>query len=160
MENIHFDGAALEAIFLTAEISLFDPQNITEALYSEFQVETYDALNTAFLMGLAGNAVVYCLWCGPDKGNMQAVYIGHAAGGISRQRLRAHLTKKNAATGAQLDRVKEALGKGCCIGVSMVAVKPVYMRKALEEWLIAKNSNILMWNKTGKVLKSPLVDKR
>lgn len=151
MKTIYFNATAIEALFMKAEKTLLDSDNITEALYADFDPETFDALNAELLARARGNSIVYCLWSGTDRESMVPRYIGHAAGSISRQRLRAHLTRKNERTGAQLDNVKAALRAGQCIGITMVCIAPTYMRKALEEWLIAKNSVDLPWNRTGKV---------
>ncbi|WP_417353179.1 hypothetical protein [Flavobacterium alkalisoli] len=151
MESIRFNTTTIEALFGEAERILLDNTNITEALYTDFNPDTFDALNVELLSRAAGNAIVYCLWSGRDRGSMAAKYIGHAAGNISRQRIRAHLTRKNERTGAQLDKVKAVLLEGHCIGITMVRIEPPYMRKALEEWLIAKNSASLSWNRTGKI---------
>ena len=160
METIHFNTAAIEALFLEAEKVLFDRDTIIEALYIDFNPDTFDKLNAELLSKACGNAIVYCLWYGVNKSSMVAQYIGHAAGNISRQRLRAHLTRKNDRTGAQLDKIKAALRARHCIGISMIHIDPAYMRKALEEWLIAKNSEDLAWNRAGKVTTQLRLDAR
>lgn len=36
------------------------------------------------------------------------------------------------------------------VAVSYLVIDPHYMRKALEDWLIAKHCDKLIWNKAGK----------
>ena len=93
---------------------------------------------------------MYCIWHGKSTNELLPKYIGHVSETISKQRMIAHLSKKNKATGSQLDKVTEAVKNDECIGITFVDIKPAYMRKALEDWLIEKHSKALEWNKQGR----------
>jgi hypothetical protein len=147
---IKFNRTEIEESFLKAENELLSESSVYEIIYENFAVETFDENQKELLKGLAGKPIVYCLWAGKGTQNLKPMYIGHASPIISRQRIRAHLTKKNKATGAQLLKVKELLLKKYSIGFSYVIINPGYMRKALEDWLINKNSKELSWNQVGK----------
>lgn len=149
--RIHkFDAKVIEKSFRLAEKKLLDKSNAHIVLYNNYDITTFDSNNKTLLTEIASNSIIYCLWLGKHKSSMSPIYIGHAHKNISRQRMRAHLTKKNKATGAQLENVKDSLSKHAVIAVSYLIIEPQYMRKALEEWLIDKHSALLHWNKSGK----------
>ena len=150
MDKIVFNKSIIEADFLKSEDVLLDKGKISIIKYSDFDHTTFDAYNQDLLNGISGQPIVYCIWTGISPSTLLPKYIGHAGSKISRQRVRAHLTKKNERTGAQLDRIKEALEQRKCIGISIVKIEPAYMRKALEDWLIDKHSEILEWNAIGR----------
>lgn len=85
---------------------------------------------------------------GDTKETLIPKYVGHAKNSISRQRIRAHFTKRNLATGSQLDNIKVNI-KNNFFGFSFVEIKPSFMRTSLEEWLIVncKRNDMLEWNK-------------
>lgn len=93
--------------------------------------------------------MVYCIWISESL-KPRPVYIGHSSASLSRQRLINHFIKKDPRTGSQLDKVKQAVSEGNQIGLSFLRIEPEYMRKPLEEWLIARNSEKLVWNIHGK----------
>jgi hypothetical protein len=150
MRTIQFDRKSIEDVFYQAESILLDEKNLCVIKYFDFDHTTFDANNQELLNAISGQPIVYCIWTGTSQITLSPKYIGHAGSKISRQRVRAHLTKKNEATGAQLDRIKEVLKEKKCIGISIVRIEPAYMRKALEDWLIDKRSEILEWNAVGR----------
>lgn len=150
MRTIQFDRKSIEDIFYQAEEILLDMKNLSIIKYFKFDHTTFDANNQELLNTISGQPIVYCIWTGTSESTLSPKYIGHAGSKISRQRVRAHLTKKNEATGAQLDKIKAALKEKNCVGISTVTIEPAYMRKALEDWLIEKNSEILEWNAIGR----------
>jgi hypothetical protein len=143
---IEFDEKYIEQVFVKAEEQLLNKLNLYRIQYDDFQIDSFDKLNIALLKEISGESIVYCLWSGDSYETIQPNYIGHAKYTISRQRVRAHLTKKNKATGAQLDKIKECLNNKKVIGFTFLVIKPSYMRKALEDWLINKNISVLRWN--------------
>jgi hypothetical protein len=151
MKILQFDNETIEKSFEQAENELLTKLNAHIIQYTDFDITTFDANNKALLNKITANSIVYCLWLGNQESTIAPIYIGHAHRNISRQRMRAHLTKKNKATGAQLEKIKIALERRQVIALSFLKIEPQYMRKALEEWLIEKHSASLSWNKSGKI---------
>ena len=147
MKIFEFDKISIEKYFLEAEKFLLNEENIYCIKYENFDVTTFDRLNSDLLKNVTNKYIVYCLWLGSTENNLKPKYIGHAKNTISRQRLRAHLTKKNKATGAQLDKIKIYLSEKKYFGITYLFIEPSYMRTSLEEWLINRNFELLEWNK-------------
>lgn len=147
MKIFEFDQVFIERKFTEAEIFLFDEKNVYAIKYENFDVSSFDKLNSELLKNVANKFIVYCLWMGNTPTDLKPKYVGHAKKTISRERLRAHLTKKNKATGAQLDKIRKYLGEKKYFGLTYLVIEPSYMRTSLEEWLINKNINKLEWNK-------------
>ena len=82
--------------------------------------------------------------------NPSPIYIGHSSSSLAKQRLTNHFIKKDPRTGSQLERVKLAVLDDKQIGISFLKIEPDYMRKPLEEWLILRNREKLIWNIHGK----------
>lgn len=147
---INFKIEILEAEFFKAEEYLLDFRNARIMSYNNNGCTTFDGLNQEFLGEISQKSVVYCIWTDNKKKNLQPRYIGHVAGRYSRERMRNHLAKKHQKTGAQLKNTMTALANKEVVAVSYLVTEPHYMRKALEDWLIAKHCDRLMWNKMGK----------
>jgi len=143
---IEFNREEIEEIFMKAEIVLFDKQNISPINYNNFDYRTFDANNKDLLKSISGYPIVYCIWAGKSYDTLAPRYIGSAAPKYSRGRIRAHLAYCSEKTSAKLDRVKKELEAKNTIGLSIVTILPLYMRKALEEWLIEKYLKLLTWN--------------
>ncbi|MGI0107473.1 hypothetical protein [Salinimicrobium sp. WS361] len=148
--TVEFDRKILEDKFQKAEDILLDIHNVSVIHYEGFNHETFDVHNQDFLGAIAQKPIVYCIWTGETEESLEYKYIGHVGKQYSRQRLRNHLTKKHKKTGAQLKNTILALKEKHVVGISYVVTEPHYMRKALEDWLIEKNSGDLKWNKAGK----------
>lgn len=133
--------------FNCAQDSLLCQKNIIIVKYDNIEAESFHKDNNEFLKAVSKKSIIYCLWIGESIKNLEPVYIGQAKHTISRQRLRAHFTKKNTSTGSQLEKIKGCLKKNQIIGLTFLTIEPGYMRTSLEEWLINKNSNKLIWNK-------------
>lgn len=142
-----FNSNQLEREFAVAEKLLFNIKNVKIIRYNNFDVSSFDELNKILLKNVAGNYIIYCIWIGSNSQNLSPKYVGHAKSTISRQRIRNHLTKKNARTGAQLEMVKKALERKMSFGLTYLIIEPSYMRTSLEEWIINKNKETLTWNK-------------
>ena len=147
MNYFEFDRISIESKFTEAEKFLFDKENIYKIKYDNFDITTFDKHNAELLKNIANKFIVYCLWLGNTEEELEPKYVGHAKNTISRQRLRAHLTKKNKATGAQLDKVTMYLGEKKYFGLTYLIIEPSFMRTSLEEWLISNNKEKLEWNK-------------
>ena len=147
MKILEFDRVFIEREFTKAENFLFDARNVYAIKYDNFDVSSFDKLNSELLKNVSNNFIVYCLWMGDTPTDLKPKYVGHAKRTISRQRLRAHLTKKNKATGAQLDKIKKYLDEKKYIGLTYLIIEPSYMRTSLEELIINKNIEKLEWNK-------------
>ena len=136
----------LENFFLEVERKLLSSKNINSILYEKKDVLSFDSLNQDLLKSISKKSIVYCIWIGRNYEELESVYIGHASGSLSRQRIRTHLTKKNKATGSKLEQVKIAIQNNKKIGLSFVEIEPAYMRKSIEAWLIEKLTHKLKWN--------------
>lgn len=147
MKQYIFDKEFLENKFLEAENFLFDENNVYHIKYENFDKTTFDKLNSELLKAVSNKFIVYCLWLGNTQNDLKPKYVGHAKNTISRPRLRAHLTKKNKATGSQLEKITKCLEEKKCFGLTYLEIEPSYMRTSLEEWLINKNVETLEWNK-------------
>jgi hypothetical protein len=150
MKYLKFNTLEIENEFQKAANYLFSKSNVCYLTYSDKDVLSFDANNKEFLSEVKGKSVVYCLWTGTEKENIFPKYVGHVNSSISRQRFRAHLTKKNKATGAQLDKITAEVSLGYQIGVTYLEIDPAYMRKSLEDWLIQNHPDKAQWNKSGK----------
>lgn len=148
--RIDFDKDLIEEKFREAEAILLNKKNVSIIQYKDFNHTSFDDHNQDFLSGIEQKPIVYCIWTGNTSENLEYRYIGHVGKLYSRQRLRNHLTKKHVKTGAQLKNTILALKEKHVVGISFVVTEPHYMRKALEDWLIEKNSDKLNWNKAGK----------
>lgn len=148
---LRFDKESIENKFKEAEDVLLDLKNVSIIKYEDFDHETFDRQNKDFLSVIAQKPIVYCIWTGIDIESLEYNYIGHVGKKQSRQRLRNHLTKKHAKTGAQLKNTILALKEKHVVGITYIVTEPHYMRKALEDWLIEKYSDNLNWNKVGKI---------
>lgn len=151
--EINFDINEIEKSFQKTKSILLDTNNINYIKYHNFDHLSFDECNQELLKTISGNDIVYCIWCGKSIKALKTKYIGHSAGKTARQRIRNHLISKNKKTGAQLEKVKTVLSDKGNIGLSFVVVKPAYMRKSLEEWLISNLSTQLEWNQIGRTNK-------
>lgn len=150
MTTVEFKKALIEIDFERARNILLNKENISIIQYTDFDHTSFDSNNQELLNAVSGQPIVYCIWVGKSISTLSPKYVGHAGSKIARQRIRSHFTKKHDLTGAQLDKIIRELKNKNCIGFSKVIVDPPYMRKALEDWFIEKDSNILEWNLVGK----------
>lgn len=148
---IDFDKELIEVKFREAEEILLNKKNVSIIHFEDFNHTSFDLHNQDFLSEIAKKPIVYCIWTGKTADSLEYKFIGHVGRLYSRQRLRNHLTKKHLRTGAQLKNTILALKEKHVVGISFVVTEPHYMRKALEDWLIEKNSDKLNWNKAGKI---------
>jgi hypothetical protein len=146
MEKFEFDRIQIEEIFKKAESSLLNDKNIHWLTYEA----SLTCLNSSEIISKVQRIpIVYCIWIW-DGSEPTPFYVGHSSASLSRQRLINHFVKKDPRTGSQLERVKQAVSEGKQIGVSFLKIEPDYMRKPLEEWLILRNREKLIWNIHGK----------
>ncbi|MFD2200190.1 hypothetical protein [Shivajiella indica] len=147
MKNIEFDREEIEGIFHSAESSLFSESSIHWLNYDL----PFTCMNISEVIDQVKNLpIVYCIWIS-DGLEPRPIYVEHSSASLSRQRLFNHFVDKHVKTGAKLEKVKEALLNGKRIGISFLRIEPDYMRKPLEEWLISRNSDKLVWNIHGKL---------
>jgi hypothetical protein len=146
MEEFEFDRERIEEIFRRAEARLFSERNIKWLKYDK----PFICQNRSEVIDWVKNVpIVYCIWI-LDGLQSKPIYIGHSSSWLSKQRLTNHFIKKDPRTGSQLERVKLAVLDDKQIGVSFLKIEPDYMRKPLEEWLILRNREKLIWNIHGK----------
>lgn len=147
IEVFFFDKNLILEEFSKLEKLLYSKSNLIFLKYRDNDVLTFDDENQALLNNVSKKAIVYSIWVGDDKTDMEIQYIGHANARISRQRLRNHLCKKHKKTGAKLTKVEAALKSNKTIAVSIVEIQPEFMRKAFETWIIGENKEDLPWNR-------------
>lgn len=146
MKHIEFNREQIEEIFHSAESNLFSESNILWLTYEA----PFNFLNSSKVINQVHRVpMVYCIWIS-DGLKPMPVYVGHSSSSYSKQRLTNHFLKKHEKTGAQLEKVEKAVNNGYHIGLSFLRIDPDYMRKPLEEWLISRNSEKLVWNIHGK----------
>jgi hypothetical protein len=146
MKHIEFDREEIEGIFISAEGSLFLESNIHWFNYEL----PFTCRNRSEVIDQVHNIpIVYCIWVS-DGSEPRPIYVGHSSASYSKQRFTNHFIKKHEKTGAQLEKLIKAVSEGKRIGVSFLKIEPDYMRKPLEEWLILRNREKLIWNIHGK----------
>jgi len=150
MNNITFNTEGLEVEFIAAERLLFNPQNIYQIIYHEFNFKTFKEKNKEFLKTIKNKSLVYCIWISESNDQMIVKYIGHVKAKDSETRITNHLGVDYKTVGSKIKYVKKELSLKKRIGISVLSIAPEYLRTSLEEWLITKNSAILQWNKAGK----------
>lgn len=149
--KVDFDKSQLETMFDEVETLLFDKGKIRNIVYCNKDCVTdFDKNNQEFLNDVNKKSIVYCIWLGTTISDFRPFYIGHVFETISKQRMIAHFSRKNKATGSQLEKIKVAVEDNMFLGVTFVQIEPAYMRTSIEEWLIEKHSKNLIWNIKGK----------
>lgn len=149
--KVEFDKSQLETMFDEVETLLFDKGKIRNIVYCNKDcVADFDKNNHEFLNDINKKSVVYCIWLGTTISELRPFYIGHVFETISKQRMIAHFSRKNKATGSQLEKIKVAVEDNMLLGVTFVQIEPAYMRTSIEEWLIEKHAKHLAWNIKGK----------
>jgi hypothetical protein len=151
ISNITFDKLTLEKMFSEVENQLFDQSKIRNIIYNNKDcVIDFDKNNKKFLDDINKKSVVYCIWVGKSPHDLNPIYIGHVYETISKQRMIAHFSRKNKATGSKLEKIKIAINDSQYLGATFIQIKPAYMRTSIEEWLIGKYADKLIWNINGK----------
>lgn len=149
--RIELDKTELEILFCGIEELLFEKSQIQIINYeNKDSVINFDKLNQKFLNDIKNKSVVYCIWGGISLNSLSPFYIGHAKETISKYRMIAHFSRKNKATGSQLEKIKKAIAENLILGATFIQIEPAYMRTSIEEWLIGKHYDKLIWNKNGK----------
>ena len=151
ISRVEFDKSQLETMFDEVETLLFDKSKIRNIIYCNKDCITdFDKNNKEFLNDINKKSVVYCIWLGSSISDLRPYYIGHVFETISKQRMIAHFSRKNKATGSQLEKIKIAIKDNMFLGATFVQIAPAYMRTSIEEWLIEKYAYKLAWNIKGK----------
>src|SRR5690606_39456240 len=137
--RVEFDKSQLETMFDEVETLLFDKSKVRNIIYCNKDCITdFDKNNKEFLNDINKKSVVYCIWLGSSISDLRPYYIGHVFETISKQRMIAHFSRKNKATGSQLEKIKISIEDNMCLGASFVQIDPSYMCSSIEEWLIDK----------------------
>ena len=151
ISKIVFDKPTLEKMFSVVEKELFDKSKIRNIVYNNKDCVTdFDKNNKKFLDDINKKSVVYCIWVGTSIDDLRPFYVGHVFETISKQRMIAHFSRKNKATGSKLEKIKIAIEDNLCLGATFIQINPAYMRTSIEEWLIGKYADKLIWNINGK----------
>ncbi len=82
----------------------------------------------------------------PNIKDWQLRYVGQTKAKDIRQRLRAHLFKRNNRTGAKLASVNNALENGLEIGIKLMIINPEELRSYYEAKLLNLQELNLDWN--------------
>lgn len=135
---------------------LLDHDRIAEIQYdlssAKSLVETMKASRNSNSKVLAellrDSANIYAIWGRRDaRSGWKLFYIGQRKADNIRQRLVEHLFYKHDRTGSKLEAVRDLVGEGFQVGISVVHVLPDEVRSAIEELLIRANRP--EWNKHG-----------
>jgi hypothetical protein len=149
--RIELDRVLIESSFEVVDALLLDKSRIRNLVYTDRDtIVAFDSGNSSLLAEITRQSIVYCIWFGETIENLVPKYVGHVSSKISKQRMIAHFSRKNKATGSQLEKVKIAVESDHFLGLTFVVIEPDYMRKAIEDWLIDKYSEQLVWNKQGR----------
>ena len=103
-------------------------------------------LNNSLLEQLNNHANLYAIHIKEKDSVWKVAYIGQRKSNSMRSRIIEHLVKKNAATGSKLNEVKAIVASGGEIGITFTKVEPEALRLFVEETLIQKNGQMLIWN--------------
>lgn len=148
MKKVEFDNQQLENIFSIAEELLFAQNNIRWLNYNP----SFTCSNKAEIINYVRNIpIVYCIWV-LDASGPKPMYVGHSSSKYAKQRLTNHFIKKDPRTGSQLESIRQAVINGNKIGISYIDIRPDYMRKPVEDWIISKYREQLVWNNHGKII--------
>jgi histone H3/H4 len=104
--------------------------------------------NERILSAITKKANIYAIFVKEGTGNWTPVYVGQRMRTGIRQRLRTHLIKTGG-TVSKLAYVKKALRGGSQIGIRCINVEPDQMRTVIEQMIIARNKDTLIWNTHG-----------
>ncbi|MCG2792720.1 MAG: hypothetical protein L6262_04125 [Weeksellaceae bacterium] len=125
ISTISFDKLTLEKMFSEVESQLFDKQRIRNIVYNNKDCVTdFDKNNKKFLDDINKKSVVYCIWVGTSFDNLNPFYVGHVFETISKQRMIAHFSRKNKATGSKLEKIKIAIEDNLCLGATFIQINP------------------------------------
>lgn len=147
---------SLRAFLADCETELLDDKNKKSVIYPEDAITPWDAkaireANEPLLSSASGVANVYAIFAkSPNSNGYILVYIGQTNSKGARTRLSNHLIKKNSGTGAKLEHVIEHVQGGGEIKITYIPVEPMSLRHYVEEELIDKHRDLLVWNKHGK----------
>jgi hypothetical protein len=142
---------SLENFLREVEASLLNEANRIQVTYPQGSItpwksEELDGANKDLLSTASGNANVYAIFTaakGSDSFSLR--YIGKTSRRLARQRIRNHLIKKSAETGAKLDHVVDHVRSGGAVKISWVKIEPESLRNYIEEELITRH-NGADWN--------------
>jgi len=113
---------------------------------SPWNSKQLDAANKNVLDSVSGVANVYAIFTAPNNSNEFTLrYIGKTTRKLSRQRIRNHLIKKNAKTGAKLDNIVAHVQSGGFVKISWIKIEPESLRNYIEEELISRHKEA-DWN--------------
>lgn len=142
----------LRAFLKDAESALLSPVERRHVTYPTDLASTWnaDALaseNEALLADLSGSANVYAIFTAADASDACALrYIGKTTRALARQRLRNHLFKKSAGTGAKLAEITDHIQSGGSVQIAWITIVPESMRNYVEEELISSHPEA-DWNR-------------
>jgi len=112
-----------------------------------WKTEDLKQRNKKLLKDLSNNANVYSIFIAEkDSEKYNIAYIGQTKSEYARTRLTNHLIKKHDKTGAKLKIVKKLIKSGGRIKISWISIKPMSLRHYVEEELIKKYKDKLLWN--------------
>lgn len=96
---------------------------------------------------LKNSGNVYSIYL-KDKGasSWKPVYVGQRKKSYLRQCITEHLITKSKRTGSVLEPIKAEVTAGNSVAFSYIKVEPESMRRYVEEVILSKNKNFLLWN--------------
>lgn len=148
--------ADLEFFLQECEEKLLDNLNKKLVNYPDDAVvpwnsEIIKTANEQLLKSISESANVYAIFIAEkDSDEYSIAYIGQTNSKDARTRLANHLIKKHKKTGAKLSKVIDHIQSDGNIKISWISIDPMSLRHYIEEELIDKYKEILIWNKHGK----------
>ncbi len=133
----------LDSFLISIDQFLTSKGNQQPVIYSTEYVSPWngDKLaegNEKMLAKVSGKANVYMLFTAEkDSEDYRLRYIGKTTQKLARQRIRNHLFKKHADTGAKLDNIIQHVQSGGSVKISWVSIEPESLRNWAEEELIS-----------------------
>ena len=143
---------SLEEYLAKVEAALLQEDARSPFIYPQQSISPWnskhlDAANKSLLDSVSGVANVYAIFTALRNSNVFTLrYIGKTKRKLARQRIRNHLIKKNAKTGAKLDNIAAIVQSGGLVKISWIKIEPESLRNYIEEELIYRHKEA-DWNR-------------
>ncbi len=137
-----------QAIFNENIYNFMYPNNISNQNWGSLETTNeIKRLNNNFLKSLIHRANLYLIYERRPNEDWVPKYIGHSLSKLMRNRITAHLIFKNRHTGSGVYQKNKAnIIAGNETGVALIKVEPEVMRKAVEDYIIKENYDLLEYN--------------
>ena len=122
-------------------------KSIDDAVWGKEETIKYiKELNIDILSTIKNKANIYAIFIF-ENDEWKVKYVGQRKASDINQRIKQHLVSKSDKTSSKLKEVREAVSRGQKIGLSFIKVDNEFLRTFVEQKIIYKNKDILVWNK-------------